>query len=78
MEDNFLNQEGVIDEARREWYNLNEYTQSMYDAFNNTKEGKDLKAIGVDVIHQEAFSRSTDRFPFASAEPGYQHTFGIT
>lgn len=50
MEDNFLNQEGVIDEAKREWYNLNEYTQSMYDAFNNTKEGKDLKAIGVDVF----------------------------
>jgi hypothetical protein len=50
MEDNFLNQEGVIDEAKREWYPLNEYTRTMQEAFDNTEQGKDLKAIGVNVF----------------------------
>jgi hypothetical protein len=40
----------VIDEARREWYSLNDYTRTMYDAFNDTDEGKDLQAIGVGIF----------------------------
>jgi hypothetical protein len=40
----------VIDEARREWYALNDYTRTMYDAFNDTDEGKDLQAIGVGIF----------------------------
>ena len=51
--DQYINENGevhVVDEARNEWYQLNSYTEAMYNAFNNTQQGRDLQAIGVEVF----------------------------